>query len=220
MGIGKELRVVSLGIVNYRVTRHLILRITHLHPIDADNFVVIRVDISSIRLEHILATNQHTTTRVATNAGLGIVEEIIGIESCRAIDNLYNLGVDLRLVGIAVILGTITIDVGRATIDKDIAEALDMALRIAHRTIGRNYRTVVVSRKVAHYDHNLLAIVKHLPTLIGLHLHIVALLWRGVGRNRRLLLALDSLGCRQRREAIATCKDQACQRYKRYRYGY
>ena len=47
-----------------------------------------------------------------------------------------------------------------------------MALAVAHRTICRDDRTVVVGREVTHYDHDFTAVVVHLPTLVGLHIDV------------------------------------------------
>ena len=172
----EELSVVGLGVVNHRVTHHLVVVVTHLHLVYADNLVLIREDVATVRLDHIIATCEHTTARVATDIGLGIEDEVVGQKRSIAIHHLDNLRVDSCSVGATIILGTITIDVGRASLNQDISEALDMALIVAHRTIGRNNRSIMICSEVSHHDHNLLAVMHHLPALIGLHIDIVALL--------------------------------------------
>ena len=217
VGAGKELSKVGFGIIDHRIARHLVLVITHLHTLHTDNLVIIGINITPIRFEHIIATYKHTTTRVAANACLGIEREVVGEECSIAIHHLYNLRIYLCLVGITVVVGSIAIDVGRATIYQHIAEALDMTLGVAHRTIGRDNRAVVMCSEVSHHDHNLTAVMLHLPALVGLHIDIVTL--GGIARNGWSLLLLFGRGMRQRRQAIASCKDQTRQRHEQNRYG-
>ena len=141
----------------------------------------IRIEIASLRFEHIIATYQYATTRVTTNVSLCIKQEVVGVERCIAIDNLNNIGVDSRLVNIAIVLGSVAVDVGRTAIYQHIAKALDMSLGVAHSTICRNDSTIVVCSKIANHNHYLLAVMLRLPTLVGLHLDIVALLLSVVG---------------------------------------
>ena len=107
--------------------------------------------------------------------GLGVECEVVGQERSRAIDNLHDIGEDLCLVCVAIILGTVAIDICRTLVYQHIAEALDMTLGVAHGTIGCDDCAVVVGCEVTHYDHNLLAVVSHLPTLVRLHIDIVTL---------------------------------------------
>ena len=215
----EELCIVGLGVVDHRVAEHIVLVVAHLYLIDADNLVQLGVDIATLRLEDVVATDEHSTATIATDICLGVECEVVGPQRSIAIDHLDDIGVDLRQIGLAIVLGSIAIDVGCTSLDKHIAEALDMTLVVAHRTIGRNDRTVVIGGKVSHYDHHLLTVDLHLPTLVRLHIDIVAL--GPLGRSINPLLA--SLGWRRRskrREATATCKDQTRQRHECNKYGY
>ena len=151
------------------------------------------------------------------DTALGIEREIIGIKCRIAIYNLYNLRIDLRLVCVSIVLGSISIDICRTSVNQDIAKTLNMTFRVTHRTICRYHRTIMVSSEITNNDHNLLAIIHHLPTLVRLHLNIVAL--RCTTRDRGLLFSLLRLLYGNIRQAIASRKDQTRQRHEQNRYG-
>ena len=180
VGVREELCVLGVTIIDNRVSSHLVGLVAHLHPIHADNIVVVGIDIASLRLQHILATYHHTATRKASDIGLGVELEVVGIERRVAVNDLDDLREDPRLVRVAVVLGSVAVDVGRTLVYQHIAEALNVSLRVAHCTIGRNHRAVMVRCEVAHHDHYLAPVVLHLPALIGLHIDIIAL-----GRRRK-----------------------------------
>ncbi len=152
VGIFVEIGVLALRVVDHRVALHLILLVAHLHLIDRHQLLAVREVVAALRLHDILTVRQHTATPELADVILRVEAEVGRIERGIAIDDLHQLGVDPHLVDRSVVVGPLTVHVGRVLIDEHIAEALHTRIGVAHRTVAGDDRSVVLCRHVAHQE--------------------------------------------------------------------
>ena len=91
MGICKEAGVIALHIIYKRVTLEFILIIAQLNTLNTDNILCICIIVTPIRLEAVLLIDNHTSPLIGTYITLGIECKVVGVHSCRTIDNLNNI---------------------------------------------------------------------------------------------------------------------------------
>ena len=101
--ICKETGVVCLGIVDYRVTLHIVIRTVHLDTLDADYLVIINIVVATNRLHNIVIVHQHATAFVATNLIGGIEAEVVSIEQRIAINDLDDRSKNLGYIIVAIV---------------------------------------------------------------------------------------------------------------------
>ena len=213
--IAEEVGIIALDIIDYRVTLHLVLIIAHLYTLNADNIFSISVIVTTLRLKTAIIVYNHATTCKSTDIALCIKCKIVGVHRCRAIYNLDNIGVYLRLILLAVILGSIAVNICRTLIYQHTTEALEVRVGVADSAIAGDNRAVMVCREVTHGNKQFLTATLGLQTRIRLHIDILI----------ALLLLLFSYGCsrstlREAWQTTATRKDDTrCCRQK-YQYGY
>ena len=126
VGIGEELGVVGLGVVDDRIAHHFVCLVAHLHAIDTNNIFCIGVVVTILGFELIIFVDDHTAARKLADVGLCIEKEVVRVECRTLIDHLDDVGIYACLVLLTVVFGTVAVDVRRALIDKHVAEALDL----------------------------------------------------------------------------------------------
>ena len=89
--IAEELCVVRIEVIDYRVALHLVLLVTHLDILNADNILSIGIIVASFRLQTVIVIDNYSATGKCSDACLCIECEVVGVHRCRAIDNLDNL---------------------------------------------------------------------------------------------------------------------------------
>ena len=152
VGPFEEMSLVGIRIVHHRITLELVLIVTHLDTIHADDPVRIGIIVAPVGLEMILAVGQHTASAESTYIVQRIEPEIVSIERRIPIDDLHQRSINPRLVDLAIVVGPVAVNVCLFFIDKYVAEALDALVIVADRTVAGNDRPVVLGREMP-YEH-------------------------------------------------------------------
>ena len=163
--------ILRLGIEYHRVARHLIYLVAHLHTLHGDKVVGCRVVVAALRLHKALALLHIAATIKLTHLRSGVKRAVVGVHHRIAIHNLDKLGEYRRAVAPVVILRAIAIDICRILVDEHIAEALEALVRVAHSTIGQDYRSVVVRREVTHENKDRRVAIVDKIGVVGNHIH-------------------------------------------------
>ena len=157
MGAVEEVGVVGGHVVDHRVTAQLVFVVAHLDAVDADQLLRVGIVVAALGLEQVFAVDEHAAPVELAHVVERVEEEAVGVERRVAVDHLDDVREDLRLVHLAVVEGAVTVDIGRVLVDEHVAEELDAHVRIAHGTVARDDRAVVLRGEVAHQEDDRIA---------------------------------------------------------------
>ena len=152
-----EKSVVGGHVIDHRVAPEFVLVVAHLHPLHGHQLLRIGIVVAADRLEQILAVREHAAPVEPPHVGLRIEPEIVGVERGVAVDDLHDVGIDPRLVQVAVVFGPVAVDIGRILVDEHVAEELDAHVRIAHRRVARDDGPVVLRGEIPHQEDHRIA---------------------------------------------------------------
>ena len=149
VGILEEKSVVGGHVVDHRVALEFVFVVTHLDAVYANEVFGVGIIVAAHRFEPVVPVYQYAAVGELADILLRVENKPVGIERGIAVDDLDDVGIDPRLVQLAVVFGTVAVNIGRILVDEDIAEELDPHVRITHGTVARNDSAVMLRGEIA-----------------------------------------------------------------------
>ena len=96
--------LVGIRIVHHRIALEFVFVVAHFDAVDGDQLLRVGIVVAADRFEQVLAVEHHPAVGEFADVLLRVEQEFIGVERGVAVDDLDDVGVDPRLVQLAVVL--------------------------------------------------------------------------------------------------------------------